>query len=479
MTEFIYNLSQVLTSERMKNFRKKFILALSFFFTLILFLGVYNVYAIVDGQEYDGYLDPADMNKDAAKMAVYQQFKDPDKAYSTIYNLEVNAKNAKTQALLCQTLAPYMCTGYAQILEDDSISTGAKLGVSGYATLMQVTALNSQPEYDVGKHLAESWVPGYQRSQSVYAQSGYNYLMNVGIVDYWRVGLGFSYVVFILALIFAGFMIMFRNKIGGQTLVTVYNTIPNVMLNLALATFSFAIVGAILTLSAFLTRLIKSIIGPAVFIHNTPFDIAGRSFLSNVINVVPIVGPLISATWSAITKGSNFWYALGQNNWFVSIAVIIASIGASFGLFFVLVKAVFSILVDTVLGPVNMAIATIPGMNEMRTNWFKRLAINSLTFPLVLILINIPLLIELNNIDIHLMPLAGGELALTGIPDYYILGIIHSVVGLYCYFLAIQSPKFLKSLFPIEENKGLKEATEGATASLQKVPFLKHFGNSK
>jgi hypothetical protein len=36
--------------------------------------------------------------------------------------------------------------------------------------------------------------------------------------------------VFVIVMIIAGFMIMVRNKIGGQTMVTLGNVLPNVLL---------------------------------------------------------------------------------------------------------------------------------------------------------------------------------------------------------------------------------------------------------
>ncbi len=76
--------------------------------------------------------------------------------------------------------------------------------------------------------------------------SGYDYLKKVNLDSAWSVTRNIAYVFFVIVMIIIGFMIMFRNKIGGQLMVTVGNTIPRVIISLVLVTFSFAIVGIML-----------------------------------------------------------------------------------------------------------------------------------------------------------------------------------------------------------------------------------------
>jgi hypothetical protein len=62
-------------------------------------------------------------------------------------------------------------------------------------------------------------------------------------------------------MVVVGFMIMFRSKIGGQTLVTLGNFLPGVITSLILITFSFAIAGLLIDIGAIVTNLIAGIYG--------------------------------------------------------------------------------------------------------------------------------------------------------------------------------------------------------------------------
>jgi hypothetical protein len=78
-------------------------------------------------------------------------------------------------------------------------------------------------------------------------QSGYTYLKESLHLDtVWGFFRNVAYVFFVIIMVIAGFMIMFRHKLGGQTLVTLGNALPQVILGIILVTFSFAIVGLVM-----------------------------------------------------------------------------------------------------------------------------------------------------------------------------------------------------------------------------------------
>ena len=82
--------------------------------------------------------------------------------------------------------------------------------------------------------------------KTIAKQRGAEYLMGLGIDKIWQKTRNIAYMAYVVVVIVIGFMIMFRNKIGGQTMVTVGNSIPQLVLGLFLVTFSFAIVGLFL-----------------------------------------------------------------------------------------------------------------------------------------------------------------------------------------------------------------------------------------
>jgi len=91
--------------------------------------------------------------------------------------------------------------------------------------------------------------------------SGYNYLKDVIHLDkIWKSSLNIVYLFSILIFIIVGFMIMFRKNLPGNTTVTVSKALPQIIISLVLATFSFAIVGIIMDLGKVGINLSRSII---------------------------------------------------------------------------------------------------------------------------------------------------------------------------------------------------------------------------
>lgn len=79
--------------------------------------------------------------------------------------------------------------------------------------------------------------------------SGISYLKDTLHLDaIWNWSRNLAYLGYIVITIIIGFMIMFRKNLGGQTIVSIGNSIPNLVIGILLVTFSFAIVGLVLDL---------------------------------------------------------------------------------------------------------------------------------------------------------------------------------------------------------------------------------------
>lgn len=126
------------------------------------------------------------------------------------------------------SLAPELNENYGSIINNDNIPYDLKRGLIGLADDAGTTVYAIYPTVNIPEHLAQQWVPGYKDGvTSLYAQSttsghpnGYEELSSSGIAPLWTHILNISYVVFVVIMIIAGFMIMFRHKIGGQAMVT-------------------------------------------------------------------------------------------------------------------------------------------------------------------------------------------------------------------------------------------------------------------
>lgn len=81
-----------------------------------------------------------------------------------------------------------------------------------------------------------------------YASEGIGFASLKPIINLWKVFRDIAYLVLVLVLMAIGFMIMFRMKLNPQTVISVENALPKIVISLILITFSFAIAGFIIDL---------------------------------------------------------------------------------------------------------------------------------------------------------------------------------------------------------------------------------------
>jgi hypothetical protein len=199
---------------------------------------------------------------------------------------------------------------------------------------------------------------------------------------------------------------MFRHKIGGQAMVTLGNVLPNVIIALVVATFSFAIAGLIIDFGGLIIGLIVSVFD----LSDTATSIAGFGKLfSNVFTGELKLATIISAVGGALGLGGILAGVGGLGALIsgpIGWAVIGAAVGA-LGLFFALIvlgiiafgaikvlitlfKAYFQLLLSVILGPLQITLGAIPGNNKAIMNWVKGVLRSVLVFPVVFFIVNIP-----------------------------------------------------------------------------------------
>ncbi len=112
------------------------------------------------------------------------------------------------------------------------------------------------------------WVySGLQNSGFVskaYAWEGIGMAAIRPLKDIWVAFRDISYMILVLVLVSIGFMIMFRTKINPQTVITVENSLPKIVMALILITFSFPIAGFLIDLMYVLIILVIQILSPQI-----------------------------------------------------------------------------------------------------------------------------------------------------------------------------------------------------------------------
>ncbi len=470
--------------------RKSFKVSLMFFLTIFLLFGVLNSYAQED-----------------APQTITPDWEGEKRFHNIVNGADETEDNSQTS--LGQQNVTTLWTGVLYMGGEDLLDeeTKAKLeaanvpydlrrGVIGMVDDASTALYASYPLVNIPSHLAQQWIPGYKDSTTaLYAQedipSGYSELELAGIQPLWTDMLNLAYLFFVIVMIIAGFMIMFRQKIGGQAMVTLGNVLPNVIIALVVATFSFAIAGLIIDFGGLLISLIIGVFD----ISDTATSISGfGKIFSNVFTGGVKMATLISGIGGALGLGGILGAAkLGLLTaitnpiaWVAGLAVgtiglvfafIVLGIIA-FGAIKVLItlfKAYFQLLLSVILGPLQITLGAIPGNNAAIMNWIKGVLRNVLVFPVVFFIINIPNALLKNDATAKLRlpaklvyetegydatgPNVAGGLALF-------------VLKIFVLFFAAQAPKFIESFLPPNSNKGVAAGFDAVRGSLQKVPLI-------
>lgn len=289
-----------------------------------------------------------------------------------------------------------------------------------------------------------------------YATDGIGFSALKPLSSIWLMFRNIAFTLIVLFIVVIGFMIMFRFKINPQTIVTLSNSLPRLVITLILISFSFAIAGFLIDLMYLVTLIGVQIVGKTllspdthsmfmnsittggvgrlfdlVFWNGNTFQLGGAllSMLPPFINVA--VRSLGSAfvLWlldkvqpihEYIFKGAlghlatldgigGFAVAVGFSSVVTAIVFLVFPLLFSllillltgllvfFRILFMLFAAYLRIVISIMFAPITLLTGVIPGRNAF-SKWFKSLVADLILFPLTLILITLSsALLAMNN----------------------------------------------------------------------------------
>lgn len=372
----------------------------------------------------------------------------------------------------------------------DKISDlNARKGLTGFIDNAVITLFHSQPSTDVIAHLANEWVPGYQSSNSVYA-SGYDDLMASGVNVLWSKVRNISYTLYIVIMLIIGFMIMFRNKINGQIMVTVGNSLPKIIISLILVTFSFAIMGIIINVGGIITGLVSGIYFGAessevgVAIHD-PVILLNEFFGKGIWE--PLSGVIEGVEWAGLNVAgivhgfSGMFPALEGPGTFISllltITIAVCVLWGAIRLFMTLVKAYLGLIINVIISPLSIMIGALPGKQSAMLNVFFSALRNVLVFPLAYAIVNLPYYLESQNVTLGFPDsLTNSQTQTLG--DGF-TGFLLSIAKIIAVFAAASAPAILQSVIPSGITIQSRKTSTKLQTGLSKIPFIGTMLNRK
>ena len=278
----------------------------------------------------------------------------------------------------------------------------------------------AQGEYDKIQGLDEFTVQAQSDpgdSFTYYPGLGYTVLRPVSTLWQWSRNL--SYFFFIIILVILSFLILFRQSLGGQTLVTITNSIPSLIWAIALVSLSYPITGFFVDVITIGTNFAQSVMitapgAPGAELINSNYleqtnpdinylqpndpelSIWSIWYTSNsevceaddcrVSNILPDVGqenPFLTFV-GIIIQGAEDTSSSTQSaiaNPLLNLVIAIAAFAASFKLFMALLKNYVMIIIYAIISPFIFIGVAIPGRTySTMWNFLRTLFAASLTF---------------------------------------------------------------------------------------------------
>ena len=210
------------------------------------------------------------LNKDRPKVTYDPIQKNREEIYKVINDPKLKSSQegkiaiALYRAMLCGLIGE-ACT--------DNPKDGDKnfnRSVFGFITNLIVLPYANPPAS--GVYWAYSGLQNAGFVPKTYAAEGIGFAAIKPFMNIWKVFRDVSYMLLVLILIAIGFMIMFRAKINPQTVISVENSLPKIVVALLLITFSFPIAGLLIDLMYVMILLIISILSPFIFEGSHPVD---------------------------------------------------------------------------------------------------------------------------------------------------------------------------------------------------------------
>lgn len=220
----------------------------------------------------------------------------------------------------------------------------------------------------------------------------------------WKSTRNIAYLAFVVIFVIIGFMIMFRKKIDPRTVVTIQDSLPRIVVALILVTFSYAIVGLIVDLGAFSTRLIGETLKSEGLLAATVRDPLEKQRIMEGLykaTIFELINPLRDV--EELTKNLAYAGIPGiselagipiLSHLTVRLIFWLAGLFIMFKIFFALIAPYVSIILSVIFAPFQLMLGALPGGENSATNWLRSLVANVAVFPVTFVMLAIAAVIK-------------------------------------------------------------------------------------
>mgnify|MGYP001558137066 FL=1 len=255
------------------------------------------------------------------------------------------------------------------------------------------------------------------------------------ILQLWQVSRNIAYVIMIIIFLIIGLMIMFRNKINPQTVITAQTALPGLVIGLILITFSYFLAGLITDVAFIGINLVAAYFSAAqggsaqdlvaainsqniLTIFSKFIGVIGVDDMQHVVSIImdnasanvanfirfaaglmafqygnqighlaPVVGDIVGIITGLATAGGVMVFAPQMIGLVISWVVMVILIYSMFKLLLRLINNYLTIIFLTLTAPFQFLAASLPGRQGLATNWMLNMLANVLAFPAVLLVL--------------------------------------------------------------------------------------------
>jgi hypothetical protein len=222
------------------------------------------------------------LNKDKQKTTFDPVKKNREEIYKVINDPKI--KNTKEGQIAIALYRSMLCGLIGEACTDNPKDGDKNFNHSlfGFVTNLIVLPYANPPAS--GIYWAYSGLQNAGFVPKTYAAEGIGFAAIKPFMNIWKVFRDISYMLLVLVLIAIGFMIMFRAKINPQTVISVENSLPKIVVALLLITFSFPIAGFLIDLMYISIGIIavffSNVQNPPTWFAGQPQEILKRFYFS-------------------------------------------------------------------------------------------------------------------------------------------------------------------------------------------------------
>lgn len=235
------------------------------------------------------------INKDNPKI----KYVDPNQAgkeqlYKTINDPQLNSSRGGKMFIAFYSLINCRFIGEGCTKDKNNSNRYYNQSILSFVSKLVILPYSSPPAS--GLYWVSDTLANRGFISKAYASEGIGFAALKPFISLWSAFRNFTYIILVIILIAIGFMIMFRMKINAQTVVSVENALPKIIITLILITFSYPIAGFMIDIMYLLMLLIIAMLSTVNIDPYTPantFTLVNQYFSATPNKLFPMNFPLL------------------------------------------------------------------------------------------------------------------------------------------------------------------------------------------